>query len=232
MKVTLQAVTPKPIELIYRGYRTCYSKDRPSEIEIPKIPVPAGGEDITYVPDNQKMAEFIEDKLMLGHETPLEHVSLTFLIEGVSRAMSHQLVRHRHTSPNQQSQRYVEASNFGYVVPQSILNNREANVKFHWLMEAIRQTYEDFRELGIPKEDARFVLPEATTTNLIISMNARELRHVLSERLCTHAQWEIRDAAWQMYRLAKERLPFLDCKMARCLTCTQCCRSPYVKELK
>ena len=145
-----------------------------------------------------------------GHVSVIEHASFTFSIEGVSRAMTHQLVRHRIASFTQQSQRYVTYDTLEkYVTPPSIANNAEAQKIFDETLETISETYQKLLKLGIKKEDARFILPNATKTNIIVTMNARELRHFFNLRCCARAQWEIRETATEMLKQAKKAAPAL-----------------------
>jgi len=145
-----------------------------------------------------------------GHVSVIEHASFTFSIEGVSRAMTHQLVRHRIASFTQQSQRYVTYDTLEkYVTPPSITNNAEAKKIFDETLEKISETYQKLLKLGIKKEDARFILPNAAKTNIIVTMNARELRHFFNLRCCTRSQWEIREVAIEMLKQAKKTAPAL-----------------------
>ncbi len=145
-----------------------------------------------------------------GHGSVIEHASYTFSIEGVSRAMTHQLVRHRIASYTQQSQRYVTYNTLeSYVAPPSIQKNKQAETTFTQTLTKISETYQSLLKMGIPKEDARFILPNAAKTNIIVTMNARELRHFFNLRCCQRAQWEIKEAATEMLRLAKKAAPAL-----------------------
>jgi len=145
-----------------------------------------------------------------GHVSVIEHASFTFSIEGVSRVMTHQLVRHRIASFTQQSQRYVTYDTLEkYVTPPSITNTAEAQKIFDKTLEKISETYQTLLKLGIKKEDARFILPNAAKTNIIVTMNARELRHFFNLRCCTRSQWEIREVAIEMLKQAKKTAPAL-----------------------
>lgn len=145
-----------------------------------------------------------------GHSSVVEHASFTFSIEGVSRVMTHQLVRHRVASYTQQSQRYVTYDTVEkYVTPPSIANNAEAKRTFDKTLEQISETYKKLIGMRIPKEDARFILPNASKTNIIVTMNARELLHFFNLRCCARAQWEIREVAVEMLRQAKKVAPAL-----------------------
>lgn len=150
------------------------------------------------------------------HDSVLEHWSATFAIEGISRACSHQLVRHRLASYSQQSQRYVNMEGFEYVTPESISRRREGDAdpyfylqEYDHLMEGISKLYKGMVDAGIPEEDARYILPNACCTNIVVTMNARELRHFLGVRLCKRAQWEIRELAERMLECLKEECPEL-----------------------
>jgi len=145
-----------------------------------------------------------------GHVSVIEHASFTFSIEGVSRAMTHQLVRHRIASYTQQSQRYVTYDALEkYVTPASITDKVEAKKIFNEALKKISDSYQKLLKLGIPKEDARFILPNAAKTNIIVTMNARELRHFFNLRCCERSQWEIRDVAIEMLKQARKAAPTL-----------------------
>jgi thymidylate synthase (FAD) len=178
MNVELIANTNNPIDVIYNAARTCYSKK------------------IKDVPDTVK-EEFIQTIIETGHHSVLEHVSFTFSIKGVSRALLAQLTRHRFFSFSVASQRYINHENFEYVTPASILTDEALLSDYHSLMRNINSFYKKAMKI-IPKEDARFILPNATTTDLIATVNLRELIHFCNLRLCIKAQWEIRDMAKAM----------------------------------
>jgi thymidylate synthase (FAD) len=145
-----------------------------------------------------------------GHASVIEHAYFTFSLEDVSRAMTHQLVRHRIASYTQQSQRYVTYDTLEkYVTPPSIANHQEAKKTFDEALEKISETYQELLKMEIPKEDARFILPNAAKTNIIVTMNARELRHFFNLRCCARAQWEIRQVALEMLKQAKKTAPAL-----------------------
>jgi thymidylate synthase (FAD) len=140
--------------------------------------------------------------------SPIEHVSFSFGIEGISRACSHQLVRHRVASFSQQSQRYVKEEAFDYITPPSITERAFAPM-FHRAMERAQEEYTKLIEAGVPAEDARFLLPNACETKIVVTMNARELLHFFRVRTCNRAQWEIRGMAKQMLALCKEAAPVI-----------------------
>ena len=184
MKVELLAVTPEPEKLIEQAGRTCYQ----SEVGDPTI---------------------IQRWIKSGHESVIEHSSVTFRISEISRACSHQLVRHRiGVSFSQQSQRYVSEDNFGFVIPDSIKNSSELALSAYLsMMEAIQNTYKAFIGDGIPREDARMLLPNACHTEIVVTMNFRALRNFFKLRLDRHAQWEIRRMAEAMLDIIKPIAP-------------------------
>jgi len=155
-----------------------------------------------------KNPNFIQARIDAGHETIIEHASATFLIEGISRACSHQVVRHRIASISQASQRFVEhEGDDRFVIPESIMVNAEAMDKWGIAISGARLAYRELRKLGIRKEDARFVLPSAAKTRLVLTMNYRSLRHFFKLRCHKSAQWEIREVAREMYRLIQPTAP-------------------------
>jgi thymidylate synthase (FAD) len=180
-----------------------------------------------------------------GHMSALEHASFTFAIDGISRACSHQLVRHRVASYSQQSQRYVRfGPDGGFVVPPHIESSPEARAVFYEAMDNARRSYDRLVELGQAEgrtnesvfEDARFVLPNAAETKIVVTMNARELRHFFSLRCCRRAQWEINRLAWTMRHLASESAPLLfegtgpGCLTGGCPEGKMSCGEPYTEE--
>ena len=151
---------------------------------------------------------FIQRRLREGHESIIEHASATFEISGISRACSHQLVRHRLASYSQESQRYVDMSDAEFVVPDSIATDQEAQAVWDEFMARARNAYHALRQRGIRKEDCRFLLPNATATRIVMTMNFRELRHFIKLRgLNPAAQWEIRELANRILDLAYEQAP-------------------------
>jgi thymidylate synthase (FAD) len=143
---------------------------------------------------------FLKARIQEGHESLIEHASITFEISGVSRACTHQLVRHRIASYSQESQRYVEMSAPEFVVPPSVAGSPLAIEVWREFMDQVADAYRRLRELGVRKEDARFVLPNATATRIIVTMNLRSLRHFFAVRCDRAAQWEIRALAVEMLR--------------------------------
>ncbi|HDQ72689.1 MAG TPA: FAD-dependent thymidylate synthase [Chloroflexi bacterium] len=150
---------------------------------------------------------FLRARIREGHESLIEHASATFEISGISRACSHQLVRHRLASYSQESQRYVKMSDPEWVVPADIETNPEANALWETFADEVKRTYQALIDLGIRKEDARFALPNATATRIIVTMNFRELLHIFRLRISRHAQWEIRDVSIRMLELIYPHAP-------------------------
>lgn len=202
LRVELLRHTPMPEETIALAAKLCYSKSSISDLK-DRI-------------SRKDQSDFIEKLMGMGHESVLEHVSFTFGIEGVSRVLLAQLTRHRIASFSVQSQRYVSyEAGFGYIIPESIeALGEDAVSKFHDQMETIENWYKDWQhQLGNQgeksNEDARFVLPNACETRIVMTMNVRELRHFFSLRMCSRAQWEIRRMAEEMFRLCYSTAPAL-----------------------
>ena len=193
LNVTLIAHTPEPEKVIAMASRTCYSA---LDLE--------GLDKKTDAADN---AAYIRRVLASGHTSIAEHASFTFGLEGVSRTLLAQITRHRVASFSVQSQRYVSVAGaevFDYVLPPRIRAlGPEAEEKFARQMKTMQRWYDEWSEaLGQDSaEDARFVLPGAAATRIVMTMNARELLHFFSLRMCNRAQWEVREAAWRMYEL-------------------------------
>jgi thymidylate synthase (FAD) len=221
MRVKLLSMTPNAKELIFASARQCYADgwtgDMWQEDETGLVTV-------MDLEKNEPSTDKEMDNLLKhlhtsGHTSVFEHVKFTFAVDGISRALSHQLVRHRIASYSQQSQRYV--SNAGefmlsdYVFPPSIVDNEKnegnADAKalniYVNILEEIQKAYNQLKALGIPSEDARYVMPNGVTTRIVITMNCVSLTHFLSLRLCTAAQWEIRNLAKEMLRICRLKLP-------------------------
>ncbi len=195
MLVQLLTHTPKPEQVVAAAARLCYS-DSSIEQLLGQAP--------------EQAAKLLQKILALGHFSVLEHASFTFGIEGISRACSHQLVRHRIASFSQQSQRYVSHDQpFEAVLPDSINEQPALLKRFDAHMQITHELYRDLLAAGVPAEDARFVLPNAAATKLVMTMNARELHHFFVLRCCRRAQWEIRAMAKEMLRLARQVSPLL-----------------------
>jgi len=157
--------------------------------------------------DAEKDIKTIEQVIARGHESILEHASFTFYVTGVSRILSHQLVRHRVASYAELSQRYADAGKMEAVVPDSIADNPDAMTMYRRSVDDANATYKGLKALGISDEDARYVLPEATATAIVITMNVRELRHFFALRCCNKAQTEIRNLTDAMLLLCKRKTP-------------------------
>ena len=170
-----------------------------------------GAKDILAGMTNANAQRLTRMMVKSGHHSTIEHVSFTFAIEGISRACTHQLVRHRIASYSQQSQRYVKATDFreSAIKPATIARNPEASVRFDELMDKVSACYKELVELGIPAEDARFVLPNAAETKIVVTMNARSLLHFFEERCCNRAQWEIHQVANMMLAECRRVAPTL-----------------------
>lgn len=195
MKVQLMQHTPNPQRVVAMAARLCYS--------------PVGAEELAETMTDKQVENLLKKIVELGHTSTLEHVTFTFAIEGVSRVLTHQLVRHRIASYSQQSQRYVSEHDFEYIVPKTIAANEEALAKFEALMQTVRQTYDDLVALGVDKEDARYSLTNATETKIVVTMNARSLQNFFNLRCCQRAQWEIREMARLMLIEVKKVAPIL-----------------------
>lgn len=216
MKVTLTRVTENPIGAIEEAACNCYNSE------------PTGG-------------KIMKACYNSGHHSVLEFCDFTFHIEGVSRALTHQLVRHRLASYAQRSQRYCGENEFSYVLPHSICKNEEAYKRYADFMRDCNELYEDLQKNGIPNEDARYVLPNACETVIEVKMNLRSLIHFMNERLCTRAQLEIRLLALEMKKCIEEQYPELakylvpKCEIYECMPfCTEhstCGRHPKLKDI-
>ena len=185
MKVTLTRITNDPILAIEEAASNCYNSE-PKE-------------------NGNTMRHCIKS----GHTSVTEFCDFTFHIEGISRALSHQLVRHRLASYAQRSQRYCSENGFKYITPYSIKNNSNIDLAYKNMMDRINDFYESLISLGIPNEDARMILPNACETQIEVKMNLRSLMNFMNERLCSCAQWEIRSLAQKMRLAVIEQVPQL-----------------------
>ncbi len=195
IKVKLLEHTAHPERVVAMAARLCYSA--------------SGAEELSEKMTDEQVEKLVGKIVAMGHASTMEHVSFTFGIEGISRVLSHQLVRHRIASYSQQSQRYVAEHDFEYILPPTIEKNPEAKTKFEKLMGDIRSTYDELVAMNIPKEDARYVLANATETKVVVTMNARSLMHFFNLRCCNRAQWEIREMANKMLAEVKKVSPIL-----------------------
>jgi len=192
MNVKLIGYTPNPEKLPAMAAKLTHSKTKP--------------EDLDKSSDKELFA-ILDQVINLGHTSVVEHTSFTFAISDVSRSLTHQLVRHRIASYAQQSQRYVNLKESNYVIPPKIVKNSTMKKAYEQTMEKIWEQYNKLLEMGIPAEDARYVLPNATCTNIIVTMNARSLLNFFELRCCLHAQWEIRTLANKMLQEVKKVAP-------------------------
>ena len=210
LKVNLIAHTPEPEKIVAAAAKMCYSN--------------SGAEKIMDGLTEEKTTKFLEYLTSLGHESPLEHIVFTFSVEGVSRALLAQLTRHRIASYSVKSQRYVEEGHFEFITPPEIEKNEEALNMYNKTMENILKAYNELADILYEEhkktmdeksarkkaiEDARFVLPNACETKLIMTFNARSLLNFFNERCCERAQWEIRELATRILKLVKKEAPVI-----------------------
>jgi len=195
LKVTLLSSTIEPERTIVAAIRQCYSA--------------LSGKDLWDKVTEDQKARLIAQIVSSGHTSTIEHASFTFAIEGVSRALTHQLVRHRHASYSQKSQRYVKEGGFEYILPPKIAENAEAKKLYLDELIEIQEKYQKMLDLGIPAEDARMLLPNGCETKIVVTMNCRALFNFFEERLCNRAQWEIRHMAAMMLKECKKVAPIV-----------------------
>ncbi len=222
MQVELLYHTPDPERAVATAARLCYA--------------PVGASELIETMSDEDVRKVLGVIMAGGHFSALEHASYTFAIDGVSRALTHQLVRHRLASFNQQSQRYVAyTEGLSTIKPASIAQNEEANRLFDEMIERTVEAYQAFLDAGVPAEDARYILPNAAETKIVVTMNIRELLHFFSLRCCNRAQWEIRDLAWAMLELVRPTAPFVfaeagpGCVRGACPEGKMTCGNPYPK---
>lgn len=190
--------TPNPDKTVFLAARTAYSNKSWEKL-------------LTEAENEEKIKQFLEMLYQRGHHSVFEHASFTFLIEGCSRVCTHQLVRHRLASYTQQSQRYAGAKG-KFHLPDSIMNNPEAYKIAQEVIDFAAQKYNELLDLGIHQEDARYLIPQAVTSRIVVTMNARELLHFFELRTCMHAQKEIRMVAWKMLNEVKKIAPIIFAK--------------------
>ena len=189
MQIELLAITPNAEKIIEQAGRTCYRSCAKAK---------SGSE-----------KDFVHRIIANGHHSVLEHAYATFCITGVSRSLTHQLVRHRLCAFSQQSQRYVNEANFNYVIPKSIAHNPETQRLFTNFMSEAKDLYRKLQELGIKNEDARSVLPNAVQSTIVLSANFRELRHIFCVRCNKKTQDEIRRCCLTMLKIMKKESPIV-----------------------
>ena len=219
MKVKLLAHTPQPEKVIAMAAKLCYS--------------PVGVDEIEQNLSDESIEKFLNMLIDMGHESPLEHVTFTFGIEGISRSCSHQIVRHRIASFSQQSQRYVKLNQFEYIIPPQIEKIEEAKEIFVQSMKKDQEDYDKLVDILFEKhykrlieegktekeaksqgekiaiEDARYVFPNACETKMVFTINTRSLYNFFDHRCCERAQWEIRELATEMLKEVKKVAPIL-----------------------
>lgn len=217
LKVSLLNYTKNGEETIAQAGKLCYS--------------PVGVDEISKKQDGESIKKYVNMLASLGHLSPIEHISFTFAAEGVSRTLTHQLVRHRLASYSQQSQRYVKLDGFEYIIPPHIKENKKACEIFIRAMEEDQKAYDKLADILTKRhyeelisegedeksakrkatkmaiEDARYVFPNACETKIVFTMNARTLLHFFNLRSCNRAQWEIRELSDQMLKLVKDIYP-------------------------
>jgi thymidylate synthase (FAD) len=220
MLVELLYHTTAPERAVATAARLCYA--------------PVGASELMEAMDDERVAKVLGTIMKSRHFSALEHASYPFAVDGVSRALTHQLVRHRIASFNQQSQRYVTYSaDPEVVVPQTVEADPEALSVFRAATEGAYATYAQLIKLGIPAEDARYVLPNACVSKIVITMNIRELLHFFELRCCRRAQWEIQELANRMLSLVTPTAPsiFLDagasCRRGPCPEGAMSCGKPF-----
>lgn len=196
MNVILLTHTPEPEKIVAAAAKLCYSQKADIQTLMDGL-------------DTEATNKFIEKLMAMHHESPLEHVSFTFAIEGISRALLAQITRHRIASFSVRSQRYCSEEDFDSIIPDPIYQDPKKRAVFRSAMADIKIAYNELQDLGSKNEDARSVLPNACATRMIVTMNLRELLHFFNLRCCVRAQTEIRELANRMLILCKEVSPVL-----------------------
>ena len=220
MNVELLQYPDNPERAVATAARLCYA--------------PVGAKELMETMPPERVQSVLSTIMKSWHFSTLEHVSYTFAVDGVSRALTHQLVRHRLASFNQQSQRYVKfTEGVETVKPDTVSRDEEANRIFDEAINAVLEGYQKLLDAGIPAEDARYLLPNAAETKIVITMNIRELLHFFSLRCCNRAQWEIREMAHRMLALVKPTAPYIfmdagaPCVRGTCPEGKMTCGNPY-----
>jgi thymidylate synthase (FAD) len=225
MDVRLLYHTPDPERAVAAAARLCYA--------------PVGAAELLEHMSDDAVRKVLKTIITSGHTSALEHASYTFAIDGVSRAMPHQLVRHRLASYNQQSQRYVTyADEPMFVVPPDVAADEALAASYGAACRAAFDAYRALLGAGVAPEDARYLLPNAMETKIVVTMNIRELLHFFELRCCKRAQWEIREAAMRMLELAEPTAPYIfmdagaGCRRGACPEGKMTCGDPYPKAPK
>ncbi len=222
MDVRLLSHTPDPQRAIAAAARLCYA--------------PVGAAELLETMSDEAVLKVLKTIITSGHTSALEHASYSFAIDGVSRALTHQLVRHRLASYNQQSQRYVSYTDEpAFIVPPDVAADPEVASAFLDSCAASFIAYRRLLDSGVPAEDARYLLPNAMETKIVVTMNIRELLHFFELRCCKRAQWEIRELALSMLQLAEPTAPYIfmdagaSCRRGPCREGKMTCGEPYEK---
>lgn len=222
IQIELLYHTPNPERAVATAARLCYA--------------PVGASELLETMTDERAQKVLETIMKSGHFSTLEHASYTFAIDGVSRALTHQLVRHRMASFNQQSQRYVKSDeSLEFIKPDTIASNPEQSEIFDKAVQAAMDAYRALTEAGVPAEDARYLLPNAAETKIVVTMNIRELLHFFEVRCCNRAQWEIQDLALKMLDLVRPTAPFIfldagaPCIKGPCIEGKMTCGNPFAK---
>jgi thymidylate synthase (FAD) len=225
MDVRLLNHTPDPERAVAVAARLCYA--------------PVGAADLMEQMSDEAQRKVLRVILESGHFSALEHASYTFAIDGVSRAMTHQLVRHRLASYNQQSQRYVSfAEEPAFIVPPAVKADPASLERFNAANHAAFAAYRELIESGVEPEDARYLLPNAVETKIVVTMNVRELLHFFTVRCCNRAQWEIRELSLRMLALVEPTAPYIfsdagaTCRRGPCSEGKMTCGKPYPRAPK
>ena len=225
MDVCLLSHTPDPERAIAAAARLCYA--------------PVGAAELLETMTDESVRRVLKTVITSGHTSTLEHASYSFAIDGVSRALTHQLVRHRLASYNQQSQRYVSyVDEPQFIIPPSIAADPAILGRYNAANIAAFAAYRELLDAGVPAEDARYLLPNAMETKIVVTMNVRELLHFFELRCCKRAQWEIRDLALRMLEIAEPTAPYLfmdagaSCRRGPCREGKMTCGDPYPKAPK
>lgn len=225
MDVRLLSHTPEPERAVAVAARLCYA--------------PVGAAELMEHMSDEAVRKVLYTIMTSGHFSALEHATYTFAIDGVSRALTHQLVRHRLASYNQQSQRYVSyAEEPAFIVPPAVDADPEARREFLEACGAAFLSYRALLDAGVEAEDARYLLPNAMETKIVVTMNIRELLHFFELRVCKRAQWEIRELALRMLELAESTAPYIfmdagaSCRRGPCREGKMTCGQPYPKAPK
>jgi thymidylate synthase (FAD) len=221
MNVKLLEHTPDPERTIAAAGRLCYA--------------PVGADELFDEMSDAEIKKLLTFLIKAGHMSAIEHAVFTFAIDGISRACSHHLVRHRVASYNQQSQRYVTYDTLEFITPPTVKEKAGALAVFDQGNQAAMALYKELLDAGVPAEDARYVLPNAAETKIVVTMNARELLHFFTLRCCNRAQWEIRDLGKAMLDIVKEKAPTVfaaagpACVRGTCPEGSMTCGEPWPK---